>query len=400
MKNAIQTLCISITFASLGAACAEGTDGSFPVFLEIDHQTTDGVTALQNLDSEIFGQESRWERFPGDVTVAERLVALYGARAEFTGRYSDFDKSLSLVESLVREGVENPEVWFLYSDVLVNVHRFDEAEEAIHQGELLGGQSGDRQALLGIARGDKPDTLLAERSVAAAASPTFRTLSGLAVIQSAFGQFQRADDNYRGALSAYRDISPFPIAETAFQMGVMWGESADDIELARGLYAASVERLPAYVVANVHLAELEFDAGQERAAIARLEAIVDRTEDPEPASRLGEFLLGIDDSLAETYKERARSGYQELLDRHYLAFIDHAAEFYLGAGDDPAQALELALDNLANRPDDRAYQLAIEASIAANSDLTCMLARDARSNPTRVSLAQLLDELAVECALP
>jgi len=54
----------------------------------------------------------------------------------------------------------------------------------------------------------------------------------------------------------YRDVSPFPIAYVAFQRGVMWAELANAPERALPLYREAVERLPGYVVANVHLAEL------------------------------------------------------------------------------------------------------------------------------------------------
>src|ERR1700681_3472704 len=55
---------------------------------------------------------------------------------------------------------------------------------------------------------------------------------------------------------------------------------------------------------------------------------------------------------------RAGAGFEALLARHPLAFADHAAEFYLGAGANPERAWVLAEQNLAARPTDRAFGLA------------------------------------------
>ena len=52
--------------------------------------------------------------------------------------------------------------------------------------------------------------------------------------------------------------------------------------------------------------------------------------------------------------DAARSGFDELLGRHVLAFADHAAEFYAGSGNDHRRALELARTNAVNRPTRRA----------------------------------------------
>jgi hypothetical protein len=61
---------------------------------------------------------------------------------------------------------------------------------------------------------------------------------------------------------------------------------------------------------------------------------------------------------AETQLGSARSGFDELLEKHLLAFADHAAEFYAGSGNDCRRALELARTNVANRPTRRAVRQA------------------------------------------
>ena len=63
--------------------------------------------------------------------------------------------------------------------------------------------------------------------------------------------------------------------------------------------------------------------------------------------------------------EAARSGFEQLLEKHLLAFADHGAEFYAGSGNDAARAFELARINVANRPTLRAFEQAYTIAVAA-----------------------------------
>jgi tetratricopeptide (TPR) repeat protein len=183
---------------------------------------------------------------------------------------------------------------------------------------------------------------------------------------------------------------------------VMLAEQANAPERARPHYLEALHRLPQYVVANVHLAELEAEAGERDAAIDRLRQIVDQTRDPEPAGYLGELLLERDayDPAAVGLIERARNGYQRLLDQYRAAFLDHAAEFFGGPGRDPALSVALARENLALRPTPRAHALAIEAALAAHDrPLTCQLVAAASPLGERSrNLAELLSREQALCA--
>jgi hypothetical protein len=59
---------------------------------------------------------------------------------------------------------------------------------------------------------------------------------------------------------------------------------------------------------------------------------------------------------AETQLDAARCGFDELLEKHLLAFADHAAEFYADSGNDCRRARELARVYVAKRPTPRAVQ--------------------------------------------
>jgi tetratricopeptide (TPR) repeat protein len=197
-------------------------------------------------------------------------------------------------------------------------------------------------------------------------------------------------------------VSPFPVATLTFARGVMWAEQANDPRRAQPHYVEALRRLPEYVVANVHLAELIAASGQRDQAIERLRQIVDHTADPEPAGKLAELLLERDahDPAAAALLERARSGYGRLLERHRAAFLDHASEFFRGPGRDPALSVALAQENLALRPTPRAFALAIEAAQAAGDpQLACQLVTTARPLEKRSrNLAELLTSEQGRCA--
>jgi len=202
-------------------------------------------------------------------------------------------------------------------------------------------------------------------------APTLEHLGLLANAEAALGEFDAADEHYQAALDTLHDVSPFPVAQLSFQRGVMWAEQAHRPERALAFYAEAVRRFPEYVVANVHLAELEAATGRRDAAIERLRPLAERSRlpghDPEPLGALAELLLARDpnDGAAAPLIEGARQGYEGLLAGNRTAFLDHAAEFFGGPGGDKPRALELARENLALRRTPRAYGLAIESAFGA-----------------------------------
>jgi tetratricopeptide (TPR) repeat protein len=148
---------------------------------------------------------------------------------------------------------------------------------------------------------------------------------------------------------------------------MLWGELVPVPELSRAehWYRKAVVSLPCYVRARVHLAEILSATERTEEAEAMLRLALD-SGDPEVAWRLADVLNAagrLDEGASQL--EAARSGFEALLEKHLLAFVDHGAEFYIGSGGDPLRALELAQINLRNRPTLRAfeqtYNIALEA---------------------------------------
>src|SRR5262249_5815452 len=157
---------------------------------------------------------------------------------------------------------------------------------------------------------------------------------------------------------SYDDVSPFPLAWVCFQLGMLWGEQVPvpDPELAAFWYRGAIAYVPGYVKARVHLAEIYASQGRAGDAEALLLPALS-SSDPEVRWRLADVLIAQGRlEEAEIQLEAARFGFEELLGRHLLAFADHAAEFYVGTGNDRRRALELARTNVANRPTRRAVK--------------------------------------------
>lgn len=183
---------------------------------------------------------------------------------------------------------------------------------------------------------------------------------------AALGQWPAADRWYRRALAALPGVSPFPAAELAFARGVLWSEYAGDPVRGRRHYLQALARVPEFVAARVHLAELEAAAGRVPAALALLAPIVRADGEPEALALRGRLRLQSGDPGGRADLARARSRFEALLRRQPLAFADHAARFFLDpqAGADPERAWRLARRNYGNRPTAAAAALLSAAAIA------------------------------------
>jgi tetratricopeptide (TPR) repeat protein len=364
-------------------------------------RTTSGDSTIKNLNGRIAELERQLAEKPLSLELGEQAVELYGARSRFLGIFSDFEKMDAVSRELVSR-FDEPKAFALRAAFLSSVHEFEGAIAELEVAVARGSEAARRAlANIELAIGGDLEGALALLDERAQRYPTLQSLSDLGSAQAALGRFAEADQSYLAAAAAHRDVSPLPLAYLAFARGLMWAEAANRPDFARPLYEEAVERVPAFVVANVHLAEIEAAEGELDAAIARLKRVAAETEDPEPHGLLAELLLEREPATAAAHAETARSRYETLLARHRLAFADHGSEFFASAvGAEPARALELALENLEHRSTPRAYIVAIEAARAAERrDTACELGQSAEAlAPQSFNLRVLLDELDGERA--
>ena len=330
---------------------------------------TAGEIAVINHES---SRERCWRVFrrsPDRPGIAEQIVDEESRRCAFLGDASALDRVAALASERLARPPE-PGSYLIAADVASMRHHFAEADAYLDKAEALGARQ-DAIARLRLtldqALGRNVSAALEARRKRAKASRAIQDGIALGALLADLGEFEEADEVYRSAIEGYADLSPFPLASACFQLGVLWGETVPQPDLARAArwYGQALAYLPAYTPARVHLAEIRLDAGELAKAEALLRPVME-SGDPEVKWRLAEVLKSQGRGAeADREREAARNAFESLLARHELAFADHAAEFYLSAGGDPARACNLARVNLANRPTLRAFELAHKAALAS-----------------------------------
>jgi tetratricopeptide (TPR) repeat protein len=325
-------------------------------------RATDGEIAAINLES---ARRGAWARFAQDARLpgaAEAIVYAENLTAQFLGDLDALDRLEALASQFARAD-NSFRSTFVQAEVASTVHRFAEARDHLAHAASLGAprEEIDRHLLsIDQACGVDLDAVLAARRRIATASGGLQDLVPLGALLADLERFAEADAVYRKALASYDDVSPFPLAWVCFQLGMLWGElvPVPDPHLAARWYRRAIAYLPGYVKARVHLAEICASQGQPGEAEALLTPAL-ASRDPEVRWRLADVLIaqGVFEE-GERQLAAARSGFEELVGRHLLAFADHAAEFYAGSGNDFRRALELARVNVANRPTRRALKQA------------------------------------------
>jgi tetratricopeptide (TPR) repeat protein len=326
--------------------------------------TTAGVIALGNLEARIDGQAAR--AAVGRLTVDEHaeLVELIGLRGHVLGRIAAAERAAAMAEELVGEVPGDTRSYLARARTRGVFHRFASALTDLDTAAGLGGDRVEldaERAAIYQALG-RYDEALAIRRLAVARRADFSALAALAGVYGERGEMDEAERWFEAATRGYRATSPFPVAMLEFQRGKLWMEH-DDLRRARAWFAAAVRRLPAYVPAQGHLAELDAALGETGAAIARLRPLALASDDPDYATQLARILGDAGQTEeARTWRGKAEARYDDLLARHQDAFADHAAEFWLTIGGDPDRALSLARHNLSLRQTPRARALVRRAS--------------------------------------
>lgn len=346
-KALVALLCV---LGALGAPAATADEG---------RRTTSQHIAFANLDYTIDRQARILDAAPADHRALAAWLDALLARVTFRSTFDDLDAAeLRTREALALE--DGPGQRLERARVLQHLHRFDEALDMIEQGAppvRLAAEFARQRRAIAIARGDAKRAL---ESMSAAPTDYAGAVQRAAAL-AALGRREEAVVAYRRALDFWDGITPFAPAWIEFQISEVWA-GVDSIRTRAHLERA-LEFLPDYVKARVHLAEcIAVDDGPDAAIVALAPMLT--SPDPEAAARLAEFTeaSGKDSSALAA---RAAADWSRLLERHPLAFADHAVEFYLGAGNDPVAAEHWARMNLRNRPTDRARVLLAQAQRAA-----------------------------------
>ena len=312
------------------------------------------------------------------------LIGALLQRAQFLGDLSAYDKALEIVAAMLADDREKPDRHIHHARVLSALHRFAEAAAALDRAEAEGvsPRSLELYRIRLLLNQGKPLEALDRLEALDKRQKTLPVISTLAVTLADLGRREAAARQFSRGVSGPTLIDPLPVAYLWFQQGLMSereGRRGD----ARTYYQLALDRFPYYPALVSHMAALEAEAGETDQAIQRLRELTKRTDDPEYLGQLAKILrdTGKTDE-ANRLAAKAEAGYTALLEKHPLAFADHAARFYLDVVKKPERALELAAANLDNRPVDQAYQLYLDAAHAAGKSAepkTCDIAARAAS---------------------
>ena len=331
--------------------------------------TTAPAIALSNLEGAIGALLAKTE--PLAPARAAELVELLLTRGRFLGRIDDYERADAIAEEAVRRAPESPFAYLARAGTAATFHRFPAALRDLERAASLGAAqdrvASARAAIL-QATGRYREALELRRRLAAEC-PGIATLAGEASVLAEMGSWDAAERRFGDALESYSDVSPFPVAWLYFERGRMWMRAAQ-LPRAREMFAVARRVLPQYAAATGHLGEVEAALGYTERALPLLRAAADASDDPDPAGQLARVLLAAGQARdAALWRDRALIRFEDLLARHPEGFADHGAEFFLGAGADPARALTLARHNFETRHTPAACTLLARAARAAQAAL-------------------------------
>ena len=329
-------------------------------------RTTNGTIALVNLIAQIDGLELQAAHGRLASHSWTELVDLLILRAHFMGCIGDYERAVALSELRAHDAPADALAFLSRARARACLHRFDQALADLDSADGLGASGAEvetERAAIFQAVGRYDEAMVLRRG-ALERKADFEAFGGLASLYAERGDVVPAEEFFDRSQSLFRGVSPFPLAQLEFQRGHMWREHGN---LPRALewLTAAWRRLPAYVQAEGHLAEVEAAMGDHNQAIDRLRRLATASDDPDYAAQLARILgeAGRPEE-GKTWRARAEERYDELVAEHPAAFADHASEFWVSVGGNPRRALDLARLNFELRPTPRARAL-LASAIAA-----------------------------------
>jgi len=324
----------------------------------IDTNYTSGRIALANLSSSIESLERRCvER-----ATFENLLALSKflfLRGDLLGRIVDHDRAELVAKKSITFSPDIARTLYIRARLAERFHRFDEANALLDQALAAGHPQDEidveKAALLQATGLYKEALLLRERL--ARDNPTIQTLGALATLLAEMDQWTAAEISYEAALDADESTSPIPCSQLLFE----WAVSAmrrGDLDRAEAIFVELDAILPQHVPARGHRAEVALARGQLDLAETLITPLLEVADDPEYRATYAEILAARGEAgAAAAEAEHAAKGYEVLLARRPEAYADHAAAFFMGVGNRPLLAVDLASANRKLRDTPRSRSL-------------------------------------------
>jgi tetratricopeptide (TPR) repeat protein len=332
---------------------------------------TSGRIAIANLSASIDSLERRQTRGASldESVVLSNLLFL---RGDLLGRIADHDRAEQVAAEAAGSSTEVARASFIRARLAGRFHRFDEALVQLDRAAAAGYPGpeidAERAALLQATGRYVEARALRERL--ATEDPGIHTLGALGSLLAEMDRWAAAETSYAAALDADTGVSPLPCGQLLFE----WGVSAmrrGDLDRAESIFAELDAILPQHVPGRGHRAEVALARGELDAAVALITAPVELSDDPEYRATYAEILAARGSGAAAACEAgRAAAAYERLLERRPEAYADHAAAFFMGVGNRPQRAVDLALFNRKLRDTPRSRHLLARALRAARTATT------------------------------
>ena len=327
-----------------------------------ERRCTSGPIAVANLSSAIDKLEPRSSEGPTFEDL-EALSNLLFLRGDLLGRIADHDRAERVADLAVALSPDTARALHMRARLAVRFHRFEEAHELLDRA-LAAGCSAPKidtaRAALFQATG-KYDEALRLREDLANADWGIHTLGALATLLAEMQQWPAANHWYAAALHADDGVSPLRYGQLLFE----WGVSAmrrGNLKRAEELFMELDAVLPAHVPGRGHRAEAALARGRLDVAGALIAPLLDTSDDPKYRAIHAEILdARRDHEAAEREAEHAAARYELLLARRPEVYAENAAVFFMGIGNRPQLAADLATANWKRRDTPRSRGLLLRA---------------------------------------
>jgi tetratricopeptide (TPR) repeat protein len=326
---------------------------------------TSGRIAVANLSASIESLE-RCRVEGASFEVLEALSKLLFLRGDLLGRLADHDRAELVATEAIALSPDTGGAHYTRARLAGRFHRFEEASALLDRALAAGypGQEIDvEKAALLQATGQYREAL-ALRETLATNDPGIHRIGALASLLAEMDKWLPAEASYLAALDADNGISPLPCGQLLFE----WGVSAmrrGDLDRAEAILAELDAILPAHVPGRGHRAEVALARGQLDVAAALIMPLLEISDDPEYRGTYAEILAARGDGEARSEAECAVAKYERLLARRPEAYADHAAAYFMGIGNRPQRAVELAFANWELRDTPRSRGLLAKAQRSA-----------------------------------
>ena len=279
----------------------------------------------------------------------------------------DHDRAETIAREAIALHHDRAKALFVRAQLCGRFHLFAQASEFLERARRAGycQQEIDREnAALLQATGKYSEALLLREKLASV-DPGIHSFGSLASLLAEMGKWAGANTRFADALEADDGVSPLPCAQLLFEWAVL-AMREGKLDSAEATLAALHQILPAHVPGPGHRAEIALGRGELNRALALITPVLEISDDPEYRATHAEILLARGERQAAAREvARAAAAYHRLLARRPEAYADHAAAFFMGIGDRPQRAIELAMANRKLRDTPRSRGLLFRAQQCA-----------------------------------